>query len=233
MVLVAPMWRRRASSILRRLAGEREVGRRLRGAAGVLVGSPYVAGALVGGPDREEELIVDLARFDCVTFVESVLALARSRSAAGFTRELVALRYRGGQISWRSRLHYFSDWLRANHHRGAVRLRTAGTGARAIETRLAVVDGLRSRRARLWVVPKRSLAHADARIVDGSVVAFASVRARLDYFHVGLLFREAGELTLFHASQSHGRVVAVPLTEFLRTNRMRGLTFAAPRGGMG
>jgi hypothetical protein len=203
-----------------------------------LLGKPYAIDPLVGGPDEPERFVIDFRAFDCVTFVETVLALARSHSARGFAAELRLTRYRHGEITWRTRLHYFSDWLRANQRRGALRLRTAGDGARLVDTRLGTLAGLPERRARFHVVGKRQLHRALPRITDGSVVAFASVRARLDFFHVGLIFRMAGErnaggLVLVHASKSGGGVVREPLVAFLQRNRTRGIAFAAVKGGSG
>ncbi len=110
-----------------------------------LIGRPYVAHTLERGPD--EALVVDLRRFDCQTFVESVLALAlaehesdgqpkatdrsltdrptppdANRLDMAFRRYLTRLRYRHGQINgYASRLHYLSDWFRDNEQKGILR----------------------------------------------------------------------------------------------------------------
>ncbi|OGQ85293.1 MAG: hypothetical protein A2289_10820 [Deltaproteobacteria bacterium RIFOXYA12_FULL_58_15] len=221
-------WQKRVDTLQRRIAGESDVGRRMYLVAQELCSQPYRADALVGGPELEEKLVIDLGSFDCVTFVESVLALGRSRTSQSFLRELTQLRYRNGEIRWRTRLHYFSDWLRANHRRGAIRVRTRGAGAQTISTHLGTLVALPERRIQLVVVPKANLHRAVSRISHGSVIAFASVRARLDFFHVGLAFWKDDALTLFHASRSLGQVASVPLSEFLSNNRMRGIAFAAP-----
>src|SRR5688572_23463024 len=81
------------------------------------VGAPYIPGSLeVEGPER---LVVNLRSFDCVTFVESMLALARTVRSGGhypeFTRELLRIRYRDGKLAgYPSRLHYFSEWIANN-----------------------------------------------------------------------------------------------------------------------
>jgi len=86
---------------------------------------PYLAGTL--DIPRPETLVVRFDGFDCVTFVETVLALARSAQAndstyAGFARRLVEQRYRGGgPVGYCGRLHYFTDWLADNAERGLVR----------------------------------------------------------------------------------------------------------------
>jgi hypothetical protein len=96
------------------------------------VGTPYAAATLdVPGDER---LVVNLRELDCVTFVESVLALARvAREPAGqerdaaeewaaFEDELRRLRYRNGVVAgYASRLHYFGEWIADNERRGVVR----------------------------------------------------------------------------------------------------------------
>lgn len=88
------------------------------------VGAAYEPGTLeLPGPER---LVVNLAEFDCVTFVEHMLALARlvveegaglpddeEAFRARYRDALRDLRYRGGVIDgYPSRLHYFSEWIR-------------------------------------------------------------------------------------------------------------------------
>jgi hypothetical protein len=99
-------------------------------------GATYTPGTLE--PPGPERLVVNLREFDCVTFVENVLALARfareggvdaladpSAAKARYERYLTDLRYRGGVIDgYPSRLHYFSEWLSDNATRGTLRLVT-------------------------------------------------------------------------------------------------------------
>jgi hypothetical protein len=86
-----------------------------------LMGKPYVAGTLDGSPDAES-LYISLDGFDCVTYVETVVALSRTLARQGdttlFAGELAALRYRHGQPTYCERLHYFTDWIRNNTARG-------------------------------------------------------------------------------------------------------------------
>ncbi|MFB6274468.1 MAG: N-acetylmuramoyl-L-alanine amidase-like domain-containing protein [Salinibacter sp.] len=87
-------------------------------------GQPYRAGTLDQPPT--ETLVVRFDGFDCVTFVETTLALARSAQAAdssyaGFARRLAEQRYRdGGPVGYCGRLHYFTEWLADNAKRGLV-----------------------------------------------------------------------------------------------------------------
>jgi hypothetical protein len=104
------------------------------------VGTTYTPGTLEApGP---EHLVIDLHEFDCVTFIENLLALTRfiredgvkalaNRPAAEarYARYLEELRYRNGQLDgYASRLHYFSEWLGDNARRGKLQLLTRELG---------------------------------------------------------------------------------------------------------
>ncbi len=104
------------------------------------VGAVYTPGTLEpAGPER---VVVNLQAFDCVTFIENVLALTRfiredgvsaladrPAAEARYVRYLEDLRYRGGRLDgYPSRLHYFSEWLRDNAGRGRLRLLTRELG---------------------------------------------------------------------------------------------------------
>ena len=104
------------------------------------VGTPYRAATLEApGP---EHLVVNLHELDCVTFVETVLALTkfvRQDGVAALGDSLAAraryegylrdIRYRAGTIAgYGSRLHYFSDWLATNAGAGHVTIITAELG---------------------------------------------------------------------------------------------------------
>jgi len=226
--------KKRARAILRAISRESDVIRRMQRLANMFVGSPYIANSLIGGPHQTEKLVVNLEAFDCVTFVESTLALARSTSPTGFINELKRIRYRQGLIDWTARLHYFSDWMKSNQQHGIIRIRTRGTGSHSIKKNLTNLKGLPARAVRFQIVPKSKAHLARRRISNGSIVAFGSMRFGLDFFHTGLLFfpkLPAGrlkEMVLYHASRDAKKVIAEPVYDFLHRNRMRGIAFAVP-----
>jgi hypothetical protein len=192
-----------------------------------LLGLPYVTSPLVGGPDTPERLVERLNAFDCVTFVESVLALARCRSADGFSEELARLRYHEGRVEWLSRNHYMTLWAERNAAAGCVRILT-GPGL-AVETRPKRLDALPGYPPLLRVpryLPRDALLACPWH--DGDVALFASTRADLDFFHVGLLFPTRRGPLLRHASRSRGGVIEEPLAEFLERNETPGLLGLRP-----
>ena len=83
-----------------------------------LRGIPYQGGTLDRSAD--EQLVIRMDSLDCVTFVETVVALSLTVKSSNpsfdtFTEKLQKLRYRNGmREGYSSRLHYFCDWIRDN-----------------------------------------------------------------------------------------------------------------------
>lgn len=89
-------------------------------------GRPYLEAPL--DANGTETLAPRFDGFDCVTFVETTLALAHGALAAdttyaGFAQRLGDQRYQNGsRLGYCSRLHYFTEWLTENEARGSIRL---------------------------------------------------------------------------------------------------------------
>ncbi|MGH7449362.1 MAG: N-acetylmuramoyl-L-alanine amidase-like domain-containing protein [Longimicrobiales bacterium] len=220
------------------------------------VGTPYTPGTLE--LEGDERLIVNLRELDCVTFIENMLAMARVLHAGSpdydsFKRELVRIRYRDGVLSgYKSRLHYFSEWIADNEAKGIVddvTLETGGvqdTGAITFMTRnvdayrqladTAVVAEIRSIETSLsgrerYYIPEDEIAAVARNIRDGDIIAATSTLEGLDIAHTGLALWVDGRLHLMHAPLV-GSVVEIselPLAERLqRIEAQDGIMVARP-----
>ncbi|MFN3430811.1 MAG: N-acetylmuramoyl-L-alanine amidase-like domain-containing protein [Candidatus Sericytochromatia bacterium] len=208
------------------------------------VGRPY--GEHLLDASDSEELVARLDAFDCVTLVESSLAIARTvagRAPTGeaFRTELERLRYRGGtRDGYASRLHYFSEWISDNERRGLVKDITLALGgqrdARAINfmthhrkayrklgddatfAQIQAAEAALTRRPR-FVLPKAKLASVLPMLQSGDIVAIATDIEGLDVVHTGLVYRKPdGTVHLLHAPEP-GTTVTVsskPLVEYLQ-----------------
>ncbi|HET6229187.1 MAG TPA: N-acetylmuramoyl-L-alanine amidase-like domain-containing protein [Longimicrobiaceae bacterium] len=217
-----------------------DLGRAVARAGELALGSPYAPGTLdeyakAGGDPAHEPLAATLARFDCVTLVESCLGVARVAHAPGapawaaFERELERMRYRGGaRDGYPSRLHYFSEWIADGDRRGLVRDLGRELGGardprplRFMSQHRAAYPALRSdavyaaivQRERTldsvprYVVPTARIAAVAPRIRSGDVLAFATSLPGLDATHTGLAYRDGhGVLRALHAPLSGGEV---------------------------
>jgi hypothetical protein len=119
-------------------------------AAGVLRGQPYRTSPLGEGQGRDPDPRFRLDAFDCVTLVETALALGASGSSAEATARLDGIRY-AGPPSWEGRLHYVeSQWLPALVAGGWLEPATsavAGARARPAEKVLDAATWARAERA--------------------------------------------------------------------------------------
>ena len=209
-------------------------------------GTPYVAGALdayikAGGDPAAEPLEVSLTRFDCVTLVESCLALARTAAAEGeptwerFGQEIERMRYRDGvRTGYASRLHYFSEWISDGARRGLVKDMGMELGGEKDDRSLHFMRQHGNRYAAFahpaeWekiremersldrsprmVVPTARIAEVQDRIESGDVLAFATSISGLDVTHAALAYRGADRvLRVLHAPLSGGVVEVTETT---------------------
>jgi hypothetical protein len=210
------------------------------------LGAPYQAGTLE--TEGREKLEINLAAFDCTTFVETVLALAQCATAGNlsplqFRKELKFIRYRQGKINgYASRLHYFTDWLRDNEQKKVVKnvsrllggkpvrkkinfmtthreLYTALNNKAAFEEMQKVEQAL-SRRT-LYLMAKNRVMRPKSMIQQGDIIAFATDQEGLDVAHAGFAVWQGKNLHLLHASNKKGAVVISPetLPAYLKANK--------------
>jgi hypothetical protein len=189
------------------------------------VGEPYTPQTLeLPGPER---VVINLREFDCVTYVESVLALARlirdrRSSFAAYAEELRRIRYRDGRLDgYPSRLHYFSEWIADNERLGLMRDITRELGGRPVAEPVnfmsrnaeaypklveepAFVDEVRRAEERLsgltrHAIPERGIGAVADRIQNGDIIATTSTVRGLDIAHTGFAIWVDGRLHLMHA----------------------------------
>jgi cell wall-associated NlpC family hydrolase len=192
------------------------------------LGRPYKTNPLIGSAESPEIFTDEISGFDCVTFIETVLARAFSRNKKESVSILRQIRYQGGSVDWKRRNHYMTDWIRNNARNGMVRHVDFGTTAITKKRRLDLIPGLRPRNCTFSCLPKRSLSRIDSRLQTGDLIFFASTRPQLDIFHCGVVIRDGERLLLRHASRSQSGVVEQDLSRFLKANRMSGIMVVRP-----
>jgi hypothetical protein len=223
------------------------------------LGTPYKAGTLEH--EKDEHLIVNLRKFDCVTFVESVIALtlalkSKKKSFKGFRKYLQKIRYRKGQLQgYTSRLHYFSDWIHDNQKKGFLREGTAEMGGRPFKKnitfmtthpdlypllkkglnlqRMKSIERRISRRS-LFFIPKKSLRFLEDRIREGDLIAITTPTTGLDIQHAGFAIRVKNRIHLLHASSKEGKVVLSKKTLYrylMESKERSGIMVARLEGG--
>ncbi len=204
---------------------------RLRYFSRAFLGTPYSLGPTGEGRYGAIEAapIVDLNRFDCVTYIESSVGLALSREAADLLPAVLSIRYHGDTVSYATRNHFFvGDWLGNDPQRFRILRLPGDTVAHKTlyKGRLLAAKGLPRppsdpvadipympyekalQLAGNWTLGKRLLG-----------VAFVTHIEGLDVTHTGFVDGASGKPVLRHASELKGKVVEQDFREYLESRR--------------
>jgi hypothetical protein len=214
--------------ILKYAAGEPDLGTRIDRISALFLGRPYIEGSLGGGADLAEELRVSLNAFDCVTFMESVLALALARTADEFIETIRRIRYKDGEIDWRRRNHYMVDW--ASNNEGSRFIKNVTFGPDSVEKTctLSLIAGLPTKTTTFLYFPTQSCGKLAGLIETGDLIFFVSMKNSLDVFHTALVVEREGRWLLRHATRTAGAVIEQDLIEFMSKNEMAGFILLRP-----
>ncbi len=229
-VSVSAADRRLIQQLLKESQGFGTLRERLNFLSQRLLGRPYLIHPLIGSPAQPEQFVTRMDGFDCVTYLETVLALAQARDVESYLQRLRTLRYDGGEISYAKRLHYTTDWHHAHVQRGWLQDLTANEGSVERTKTLNVLAGFAPRAQTFRYYPKTKLNAVTRWLQDGDLIYFVSARNGLDTYHVGMLFRIGDKWVMRHAARSQGQVTEQPLAEFFQQNRMSGFMLARPVG---
>ena len=217
------------------------------------IDTPYKAGTLES-PDGEK-LTISLDEVDCTTLIDNVIALAitageKRTSWRDFLYNLERIRYRKGVINgYASRLHYISDWIVDNVHRGnfieatplcdfvSYEIKTLNFMSANRNLYPALADsatfakikeaeiGYRNHKFP-YIKSSRVNKATKSFLKTGDIIALCTGKKGLDVSHMGVLFiDEEGTPFLLHASSKAGKVIldSIPLNSYLRNNGSQGI----------
>jgi hypothetical protein len=197
----------------------------------------YVANTLE--VNEEEQLVVNLREWDCTTFVENCLALARTLQYPNpdrdyFERELRQIRYRDGVINgYISRLHYISDWIFNNVEKEIIDDMTYALGGKKLKPdvyfmsqnsakyshlaenpeevqRIEAVERKINARGNYYYIPKQEILRRQSLIKNGDIICFTTSIPGLDISHLAIAYWNKGQLTFIHASSTARKVIVNP-----------------------
>ncbi|WP_306307236.1 N-acetylmuramoyl-L-alanine amidase-like domain-containing protein, partial [Nocardia higoensis] len=175
-----------------------------------------------------EQLVIDLRRVDCFTYLDYVEALSRANDRDEFVRALVETRYTGGQVDFTHRKHFFTDWAHTD------RIAATDVTASLSPAAVTVTEHLNAKADGSVYLPglpvvERDLTYIPSERVDRDVLAglrtgdylgaYAGTPG-LDVTHVGIVVRAPdGGLYFRNASSLAGNdaVVDSPLADYVAT----------------
>jgi hypothetical protein len=221
--------RKLTRQLLKEAAAFPTIGERLKFITAQFLGKPYIVGPLIGSDTEPEKFTATYDGFDCVTYLETCLALAWAKKAEEVNDLLKEIRYRNGDVAWVYRLHYTTDWNKYHIKRGAFIDVTRGDDTLIRTKEINFLKSFKPRTITYRYFPKRKLNKVSKRLYDGDLIYFASTRKGLDTFHVGFLFWVNDKLVMRHSAKSKGGVVEQELAEFVKVNTMPGFIVARPK----
>lgn len=220
------------------------------------VGTPYQAGTL--DVNKVEKLICRNNVFDCVTFVEYVLAISiyqlQTTESKKFEEILTDMRYEQGRIEgYGSRLHYFTGWIDQQANAGRFLDITYDLGGidyhnplffmsknktlypklsdpTAFSKILATEKKLSS--SKRYYIPKSKVKNIEAKLESGDIVGITTNIKGLDVVHTGFIYKKDGKAYLLHASEKEKKVCIsdLSLAEYLATNpKQSGIIVLRPK----
>ncbi len=215
---------------------------RLDAISRAFLGTPYLESPLGEGAGFDPDPLIRYDRVDCLTYVDTVLALASSPDPDHVLHALLQIRYRDGVPAFGHRNHLMMDeWIPDNEQKGFVRSiarEIAGAEVKVAEKDLTAslwnhrrgvplplsAHDLPLRRARLAYVPIDRFPAVMSRIPDGTILLVVRRDRPLEPIrvtHVGFVFRVHGHLVLRHAAKAlWHQVVDERLADFVRRNSL-------------
>ena len=221
---------------------DRPIGEIVQAIADNFLGQPYAEGLL--DKSGTEKLVVTLDKFDCVLFVETVMAIARGVAVKdydyqNFVNRIEEQRYLNGKMNgYCSRLHYFSEWINDNQKRQTVENITTQLGGVPMNKQLNFMSqhrssypqmvkdeatyqcivGIEADLAKTTVnyIPTNGIKSIYSQLKPGDIVAVATDVKGLDVTHTGFVYRNAdGNMGLIHASPAGQVTVAYDLHRYI------------------
>ena len=199
--------------ILKKSSAMDSISGRIKFLSDRFVGLDYRASTLAGGPDSPEILVVDLEGVDCFTLIDYVEAMRMSDSFPDFLNNLVNVRYKSGEVSFKSRKHFFSDWATSGD--GSLEDVTREIGVDLTGKSIKVLNlkedgtyylpGIEPAEREIFHIPAPAISDALLmKLSTGDYIGIYSEKAGLDVSHVGIFIRAEGETYLRHASSQAG-----------------------------
>lgn len=125
-------------------ATEKRLADRMERVSAQFVGRPYLIDPLGEGPrgryDRDPRLRLD--GFDCTTYVETVIAIAKARRSSDVPAQMDKIRYENGVVGFETRNHFpDADWI-ANNSKAKIVKDVTAQVAKDFPEALALAEAL-------------------------------------------------------------------------------------------
>ncbi|MBI4824776.1 MAG: DUF1460 domain-containing protein [Nitrospirae bacterium] len=180
------------------------------------IGVNYKESTLIGDKNTKEVLVINLNGVDCFTFIDYIEAMRISGSFSEFQENLRRIRYKSGRVSFKSRNHFFTDWIESNQE--FVSDVTEKIGGRYTVKSQKVLNtkndgtyfllGIKPKNRVIKYIPSERIdSKVIARLKTGDYVGIYCNEKGLDVSHVGIIIKAKAKVYLRHASSIKRKMV--------------------------
>ncbi len=191
------------------------------------LGTPYVAGTLTGDINTPEVFTVNLEGMDCFTYIDYVEAMRLSANLDDFNHNLKDIRYKGGNVTFENRNHFFSDWpVQNSNNVKDVTYEIGGKKAIEVEKNLNLksdgskfLPGIPVVERKFYYIPSSEIDNGMiGKLHTGDYVGIYTDIEGLDLTHTGIVIKKDDQVFLRHASsrQKNNKVVDENLIEYIQ-----------------
>src|SRR4030066_401131 len=114
LILLGNLTQKSLDSILYESSKIHDMGIRIDFLSRHFLETPYQESTLRGDINTSEVFVINLEGIDCFTFLDYVESMRLSASFDEFKENLKKVRYQGGEVSFKNRNHFFTDWREFN-----------------------------------------------------------------------------------------------------------------------
>lgn len=201
------------------------------------LGSPYFFDPLGENSGYDPDPLYRFDGFDCVTYVETVLAQSLSRNNQQFLVLMNEIRYKNGEVSFLSRNHFTSvDWNLNNQQNGLLLDVTRGLFTDDYKISHSIIN------KSTWFEKTHKIKAASStqisnlpylplaaifknpelllRLQSGSIINLVNSNSQPDITHQGFaILKKDGIVYFRHASSLQKKVIEVSLINYLRKQK--------------
>lgn len=186
--------------------------------------TPYQESTLKGDINTQEVFVINFEGVDCFTFLDYVESMKQSSSFHEFKKNLKRVRYQGGEVSFKNRNHFFTDWIK--HNSAFIDNVTELIGGKKVisvkkllnekEDRTFFLLGIQPRERFIHYIPAIDI---DDLITNelrtGDYIGIYSTEKGLDVSHAGIFIQERDRIYLRHASSVKKKMIEEDFKEYI------------------
>jgi hypothetical protein len=209
LIVTGKFSQKQLDNIIRQSSKINNIGARIDFLSGKFNDLEYKESTLIGNITTPEVFVINLKGVDCFTFIDYIEAMRLSVSFSAFKKNLRKVRYKSGEVEFKRRNHFFTDWRESNsdfiddvtHKIGGKKTKYVLKILNKKKDKTYFIPGIKPVLHKIKYIPSGAI---DESVMDklktGDYIGIYSNLKGLDVSHVGIIIRSGDKVYLRHAS---------------------------------